>query len=61
MRRDGTWATEVKILATAKCFRRDIFMYYKDKWECHLYLVKFSEDAIYLLNEKDHFKFVLGP
>ena len=50
-----------EILATAKCFRRDIFTYYKDKWECHSYLAKFREGAIYLLKEKDHFKFVLGP
>ena len=61
MRNNGTWATEVKVVATAKCFRRDIFTYYNDKWEYHSYLAEFSEDAIYLLNEKDYFKFVLGP
>ena len=29
----GTWATEIEILATAKCFRRDIFTYYQSKWQ----------------------------
>ena len=51
MRKDGTWAMEVKILVTAKCFRRDIFTYYKDKWECHSYLTEFSEDAINLMRK----------
>ena len=61
MRNNGTWATEIEILATAKCFRRDIFTYLNDKWVCHSYLAEFSEDAIYLLNENHHFNFVLGP
>ena len=51
MRKDGMWATEVEILATAKCFRSNIFTYYNDKWEHHSYLAEFSEDAIYLMKK----------
>ena len=61
MKRSGKWATEVEILATAKCFQRDIFTYYQSKWQRHCYLAEYSEDAIYLINEKDHFNVVLGP
>ena len=57
----GTWATEIKILATAKCFRRDIFTYYQSKWQQHAYIKEYSKDAIYLVNKNDHFNFVLGP
>ena len=46
MRNNGTWATEIEILATVKCFRRDIFTYFSDKWVHHSYLAEFSEDAI---------------
>lgn len=61
MRNNGTWATKVEILLIVKYFRRDIFTYYNDKWECHSYHAEFSEDAIYPLDEQDHFKFVLEP
>ena len=61
MRNNGTWGTEIKILATAKCFRRDIFTYFNDKWVHHLYIAEFNEDTIYLLNENHHFNFVMGP
>ena len=61
MIRDGKWATEVEILTAAKCFRWDIFTYYQNKWQWHSYLADFSEDAIYLINKKDHFNVVLGP
>ena len=60
MRSNGTWATEVEILAMAKCFRRDVFTYYDNKWQCHSYLAHYSDDAIYLVNKSDHFNFVLG-
>ena len=61
MRSNGTWATEVEILATAKCFRRDVFTYYDNKWQCDSYLANYSDDAIYLVNKSDHFNFVLRP
>ena len=61
MKRDGKWVTEVEILATAKCFRRDIFTYYQNKWQWHCYLAEYSKDAIYLINKKDPFNIVLGP
>ena len=61
MMENGKWATEVEILVTAKCFRRDICTYYQNKWQRHFYLADYSEDAIYLINVKGHFKVVLGP
>ena len=61
MMKNGEWATEVEILVTVKCFQRDIFTYYKNKWQRHCYLSDYSEDAIYLINEKEHFNVVLGP
>ena len=61
MRSNGTWATEVEILAMAKYFRRDVFTYYDNKWQCHSYLANYSDDAVYIVNKSDHFNFVLGP
>ena len=55
MRENGKWATEVKILTTTKCFQRDIFTCYQNKWQRHCYLADYSDDAIYLINEKEHF------
>ena len=61
MMENGKWATEVEILVTAKYFRRDIFTYYQNKWQRHCYFADYSEDAIYLINEKGHFNIVSGP
>ena len=60
MRSDGIWATEVEILAMAKCFRWDVFTYYETKWQDHSYLANYSDNAIYLVNKSEHFSFVLG-
>ena len=58
----GTWATEVEILATAKCLKRDIITYYKGRWVCHSYVNTESEDAIYLDNSgRNHFDAILYP
>ena len=61
MRENGKWATEVEILTTVKCFQRDIFTYYQNRWQRHCYLADYSDDAIYLINEKEHFNILLGP
>ena len=60
MHKDNTWATKIKILATAKCFRRDIFTFYNYKWQRYSYLKTLSTDAIYLDNRAgNHFDVVL--
>ena len=51
----------MEILATAKCFRHDVFTYYDNKWQCHSCLANYSDNAIYLVNKSNHFNFVLGP
>ena len=62
MHEDNTWATEIKILATAKCFRRDIFTFYNYKWQRYSYLKTLSTDAIYLDNRAgNHFDVILTP
>ena len=42
MRKDTTWVTEIKILATAKCFRRDVFTFYNYKWQRYSYVKSLS-------------------
>ena len=57
-----TWATEIEMLATAKCFRWDIFTFYNYKWQRYSYLKSLSPDAIYLDNRSgNHFDVVLTP
>ena len=62
MRKDTTWATEIEILATAKCFRHDVFTFYNYKWQRYSYVKSLSHDAIYLDNRAgNHFDVVLTP
>ena len=58
----GTWATEVEILATAKCLKRDIFTFYNKQWQRHSYVNTESDDALYLGNSTGgHFDAILSP
>ena len=62
MHKNNTWATKIKILATAKCFRRDIFTFYNYKWQRYSYHKSLSTDGIYLDNRAgNHFNVVLTP
>ena len=62
MRKNTTWATEIEILATAKCFGCNIFTYYNYRWQRHSYMKNLSQDAIYLDNRaENHFNVVLAP
>ena len=60
MHNNMTWATEVEILVTAKCFRHDIFIYYNYRWQRYSYTKNLSQHAIYLNNRAgNHFNVVL--
>ena len=63
MYKSGIWATEVEILATAKCLTQDVFMYfYGGKWHRYAYKAEPSNDGIYLNNRVgNHFNAVLYP
>ena len=50
MQKSGTWATETKILVTAKMFRKDVYTWYKGQWWRYLYYREPTKDAIYLNN-----------
>ena len=62
MNKVGEWATEVEILATAKCLKRDIITFHRGKWQRYSYVNTQSDDAIYLDNRSGvHFNVVLAP
>ena len=62
MYKSGTWATEVEILATAKCLTQDVFTFYGGKLHRYAYKTEPSNDAIYLDNRVgNHFNAVLYP
>ena len=62
MNRLVIWATEVEILATAKCLTCDVFTFYGGKWHRYAYKAEQSDDAIYLDNRAgNHFNVVLYP
>ena len=62
MQKNNEWGTEIEILATAKCFKCDIFTYYNYRWQRHSYLKTLSTDAIYLDNRAgNHFDIVIAP
>ena len=50
MNKFSKWATEVEILATAKCLKRDIITFHRGKWQRYSYVNTESDDAIYLDN-----------
>ena len=62
MHKSNIWGTKIEILATAKCFKHDIFTYYNYKWQRYSYLKTLSSDAIYLDNRAgNHFDVVIMP
>ena len=62
MYKSGTWATEVEILATAKCLTQDVFTFYGDRWHRYAYKAELNNDATYLDNRVgNHFNAVLYP
>ena len=62
MNKTCTWTTEVEILATVKCLKRDIFMFYNGQWQRHSYVNTESDDTIYLDNSTaGHFDAILSP
>ena len=62
MNKVGKWATEVEILATAKCLKRDIITFHRGNWQRYLYVNAESDDAIYLDNQRGvHFNVILAP
>ena len=62
MNKLGEWATEVKILATAKCLKRSIIMFHQGKWQRYPYANTESDNAIYLDNRSGlHFNVILAP
>ena len=62
MNKLGTWATKVKILAMAKCLKRDIIMLHNGQWQRYSYINTEPDDAIYLDNITGrHFDTTLSP
>ena len=62
MYKSGIWATEVEILATAKCPTQDVFTFYRGKWHRYTYKAEPSNDGIYLDNRVgNHINAVLYP
>ena len=62
MNKLGEWATEVEILATAKCLKRDIITFHRGKWQRYSYVNTKSDDTIYLDNQSAvHFNVILAP
>ena len=62
MRESAIWATETKIMATAKMFRRDFYTWSDNKWLHYSHLREPSKDAIYLDNRYGrHFNVILEP
>ena len=61
MRELAMWATETKIMATAKMLQRDIYTWFDNKWLHFNHLREPSKDAIYLDNKYGrHFNVVFG-
>ena len=50
MRESSVWAMEMEIMTTAKMFKREVYMWFDNKWLCYSYLREPSKDAIYLNN-----------
>ena len=59
MRELSVWAMETEIMTTAKMFRRDICMWFDNKWLHYSYLREPSKDAIY--RQGRHFNVILQP